>query len=250
MAFGSIIIGDEILTGKRQDKHFSTVVTALGRRGLELTWSTYLQDDPARITDALARALASGDVVFCFGGIGATPDDHTRQCAAAAAGVELELHPDAEREIRERFGGEVTPHRLAMGTYPVGSSIIPNPYNRIPGFTYGKIHFFPGFPQMAWPMLDWVLDTVYPHLARVPEVDVAILVFGAGESQLIDLMNSCIACYPDLKLFSLPRIGDRPYIELGVRGDAQRAQEAMIFLRDGVARQGFAFEPRATLELD
>jgi molybdopterin-biosynthesis enzyme MoeA-like protein len=250
MGFGSIIIGDEILTGKRQDKHFATVVAALGRRGLELSWSTYLQDDPARITDALARALTTDDIVFSFGGIGATPDDHTRQCAAAAAGVELALHPDAEREIRERFGGEVTAHRLAMGTYPVGSSIIPNAYNRIPGFTFRNIHFFPGFPQMAWPMLDWVLDTVYPHLARVPEVDIAILVFGAGESQLIDLMNACIARYPALKLFSLPRIGERPYIELGVRGDAVQAQEALAFLRDGVSELGFSFEPRATLALD
>jgi molybdopterin-biosynthesis enzyme MoeA-like protein len=250
MAFGSIIIGDEILTGKRQDKHFSTVVGALGRRGLELTWSTYLQDEPARITEALARALATDDIVFSFGGIGATPDDHTRQCAAAAGGVGLELHPDAEREIRARFGGEVTPHRLAMGTYPAGSSIIPNPYNRIPGFTYRNIHFFPGFPQMAWPMLEWVLDTLYPHLARVPQIDVAILVFGAGESQLIDLMNACIAQFPQVKLFSLPRIGERPYVELGVRGEARVAEDALGFLRNGVAQQGFSFEPRVTLALD
>ena len=102
MGFGSIIIGDEILSGKRQDKHFATVVAALGRRGLELSWSTYLGDEPDRIAAALERAYASGDAVFSFGGIGATPDDHTRQAAASAAGVALELHPDAEREIRER----------------------------------------------------------------------------------------------------------------------------------------------------
>ena len=250
MAFGCIIIGDEILTGKRQDKHFSTLVAALGRRGLELTWATCLQDEPARITNALVQAFASDDIVFSFGGIGAAPDDHTRQCAAQAGGVALALHPDAEREIRARFGGEVNAHRLAMGTYPVGSSIIPNPYNRIPGFTYRNVHFVPGFPQMAWPMLEWVLDTVYPHLARAPEVDVAILVFGAGESQLIDLMNACIAAYPQMKLFSLPRIGEGSYIELGVRGDAALAEQALAFLRDGVTRQGFTFEPRATLALD
>jgi hypothetical protein len=91
---------------------------------------------------------------------------------------------------------------------------------------------------------------VYPHLARVPEVDIAILVFGAGESQLIDLMNTCIARYPALKLFSLPRIADRPYIELGVRGEAGLAAEGLAFLREGVAAGGFVFEPRATLALD
>jgi molybdopterin-biosynthesis enzyme MoeA-like protein len=250
LAFGCIIIGDEILTGKRQDKHFSTLVAALGKRGLELTWATCLQDEPARITRALEQAYATDDIVFSFGGIGATPDDHTRQCAATAGGVELALHPDAEREIRARFNDEVTAHRLAMGTFPVGSSIIPNPYNRIPGFTFRNVHFVPGFPQMAWPMVDWVLDTIYPHLARTPEVDVAILVFGAGESQLIDLMNACIERHPALKLFSLPRIGERSYIELGVRGEAQAAEAALAFLRDGVTRQGFTFEPRQTLALD
>ena len=250
MGFGSIIIGDEILSGKRQDKHFATVVAALGRRGLELSWSTYLGDEPARIADALARAYASGDVVFSFGGIGATPDDHTRQAAAQAAGVALELHPDAEREIRACFDGEVTAHRLAMGTFPVGSAIIPNPYNRIPGFSFRNVHFLPGFPQMAWPMLEWVLDTHYAHLARAPESDVALLVYGVGESQLIDLMNACLERHPGVKLFSLPRIGDPSYIELGVRAEPSRAVEALSFLEAGVRERGLRFEPRKSLALD
>lgn len=250
MGFGSIIIGDEILSGKRQDKHFATVVSALGRRGLELSWSLYLGDEPDRIVDAMARAYASGDTVFSFGGIGATPDDHTRQAAARAAGVALELHPEAEREIRARFGGDVTPHRLAMGTFPVGSAIIPNPYNRIPGFSFRNVHFLPGFPQMAWPMLDWVLDTHYAHLSRAPEADVAILVYEVGESQLIDLMNACIERHPGVRLFSLPRIGDPSYIELGVRAEAALAAEAMAFLETGVRSRGLRFEPRKSLSLD
>jgi len=250
MGFGSIIIGDEILSGKRQDKHFATVVAALGRRGLELAWSTYLGDEPERIALALERAYASGDAVFSFGGIGATPDDHTRQAAASAAGFGLELHPEAEREIRARFGGEVTAHRLAMGTFPAGSAIIPNPYNRIPGFSFRNVHFLPGFPQMAWPMLEWVLDTHYAHLARTPETDVAILVYEVGESQLIDLMNACIERHPGVRLFSLPRIGDPAYIELGVRGEPALAAQAMAFLEAGVGQRGLRFEPRKSLSLD
>ena len=164
MAFGAFIIGDELLVGKRQDKHLPFLIEAFAKRGLRLSWAHYLGDEPERITAALRSSLGSADVVFSFGGIGATPDDHTRQCAAAAAGLALKLHPEAEREIRARFGGEVTPQRLMMGEFPQGSSIIPNPVNRIPGFSIREHHFVPGFPQMAWPMVEWVLDSRYRAL--------------------------------------------------------------------------------------
>ena len=143
MQFGAIIIGDEIMSGKRQDKHMATVISTLRERGLELSWCQYLADEPALITATLKRTLATADVVFSFGGIGATPDDHTRQCAADAVGVALALHPDADTEIRARFGADITPQRLQMGEFPIGSRIIPNPYNRIPGFSFNHHHFLP-----------------------------------------------------------------------------------------------------------
>ena len=99
MTIGAIIIGDEILSGKRQDKHFAKVVDLLKARGMALDWAQYLGDDRTRLTAALAASFASGDIVFSFGGIGVTPDDHTRQAAAAALGTEIVLHPDAERPI-------------------------------------------------------------------------------------------------------------------------------------------------------
>jgi len=111
--FGSLIIGDEILSGKRQDKHFPKVITLLRARGLELGWSMVLPDDPEVITAVLTSTLARDDIVFCFGGIGATPDDHTRQCAAKAAGVELLLHPEAKPgneyqvTVRNRSGADL-----------------------------------------------------------------------------------------------------------------------------------------------
>lgn len=241
MRFGAIIIGDEIMSGKRQDKHMATVIKTLGERGLVLDWCQYLADEPALITATLRRTLAGGDAVFSFGGIGATPDDHTRQCAADAAGTALVLHPDADREIRARFGAEITPQRLKMGEFPAGSSIIPNPVNRIPGFSVGDHHFLPGFPQMAWPMMAWVLDTRYPDLfAAGTTGEQAIIVRGAGESQLIDLMNECLARHPGLKVFSLPHMGDDDrYVELGVRGVATEVGPAMEVLKSGVTALGF-----------
>jgi molybdopterin-biosynthesis enzyme MoeA-like protein len=162
---GIIIIGDEILSGKRSDKHLPKFIELLNERGLQLAWAEYVGDSPERITQVLARALASGDVVFSCGGIGATPDDHTRQCAAQALGVPLALHPEAKALILERMrdvaqeqGVAFEPdrddnlHRLNMGTFPQGAQIIHNPYNKIPGFScqgarQGMLHFVPGFPD-------------------------------------------------------------------------------------------------------
>ena len=233
--FGAFIIGDEIFVGKRQDKHLSFLIGALAKRGLRLAWAQYLGDDPARLTAALKASLASKDVVFSFGGIGATPDDHTRQCAAAALGVGLKLHPDAEREIRGRFGGETTPERLAMGEFPAGAQIIPNPVNRIPGFSLAEHHFVPGFPQMAWPMAEWVLDTRYRERFDSQKWgEASILVFEAGESQLIPVMKAVEAAFPAIKVFSLPSMGQdgsRIHVELGVRGNPADVGPAMDLLR-------------------
>jgi len=242
--FGALIIGDELLVGKREDKHLGFLIGALKKRGLRLAWAHYLGDDPGRLRAALERTFASDDVVFSFGGIGATPDDHTRQCAAAALGVPLRLHPEAEREIRARFPGmEVTPQRLAMGEFPDGASIIPNPVNRIPGFSLREHHFVPGFPQMAWPMVEWVLD--HRYRARFDSQvwsEASMLVYEAGESQLIPAMQAVEAAFAGVKVFSLPSMGpkgERIHVELGVRGPPDTVREAMAALRAEVGKAGF-----------
>jgi len=242
---GAFIIGDEILVGKREDKHLSFLIKALAARGLRLFWAQYLGDDSHRLVDAFQKSFGSEDLVFSFGGIGATPDDRTRQCAAAALGVPLRLHPEAEREIRGRFGRETTPQRLQMGEFPEGARIIPNPVNRIPGFSLRDHHFVPGFPQMAWPMVESVLDSRYRHLFdRDRWGEASILVFEAGESQLIAAMVDTEKRFPGVKVFSLPSMGgdgSRRHVELGVRGDPGQVGEAMANLRDLVRDAGFPF---------
>ena len=301
---GIIVIGDEILSGKRADKHLPKVIDLLAARGLPLAYAEYVGDDPARITATLARAFAaarlSGDIVFSTGGIGATPDDHTRQCAARALGVELALHPDAKRLIEERMrdtareqGTVFEPdrhdnlHRLNMGVFPVGAEIIPNPYNKIPGFSCfvecrnsgtpsaaslasspsqpepqnrlsqaagaaftpgssdphamgerGGIHFVPGFPVMAWPMIEWVLDHHYGHLRQVSAfVEKSVIVMGAMEAALTPLMLQIEAAHSGIKVFSLPSV-DHPefgrHIELGVKGSAEAVSLAYPALLAGL----------------
>lgn len=246
--YGAIIIGDEIMRGKRQDKHLARFIEILGARGLHLSWVQYLGDERPRLVETLKRTLASGDVVFSCGGIGVTPDDHTRQAAAAAAGVPLELNFEAEREIRarmEEMGQPVTPARLELGTVPAGSRIIPNPFNRIPGFSYRDHHFLPGFPQMAWPMAEWVLDTYYADDFREnAEVEAAILVWDGLEGTMLDLMRQTETDFPGITVFSLPTFGSetvRRHVELGVRGEPEAVARAIEVLKAGVTALGYDF---------
>lgn len=246
---GALIIGDEITRGRRQDKHFGKLVDILRARGMRLDWAQILGDNPVLIASTLKRTLSTDDVVFSFGGIGATPDDHTRQSAAAAAGVDLVLHPEAEAEMRARFGVEMTPFRLKMGEFPHGASIIPNPYNRVPGFSLGHHHFVPGFPVMAWPMVEWVLDTRYSHLFNaVRESDAAIMVYELAESTITPLMTEVEARFDGIKTFSLPSVGEdgsRRHIELGARGTPEQVRPALDMLRAGVESLGGKWEPKS-----
>lgn len=258
--FGLIIVGDEILSGKRTDKHLTKVIELLSARGLSVAYADYVGDQPSRLTATLERAFASADVVFSCGGIGATPDDHTRQCAARALKQDLVLHLEAKALIQERMqdvareqGTPYEPdradnaHRLNMGNFPAHARIIPNPYNKIPGFSCigpggGAVHFVPGFPVMAWPMIEWVLDHHYAeHFNRAPQTEQSVLVFGAMEAALTALMERIEATHPQVRVFSLPSV-DHPqhgrHIELGVKGPATAVPAAWQSLKDGLREYG------------
>ncbi|RZI79356.1 MAG: competence/damage-inducible protein A [Rubrivivax sp.] len=258
---GIIIIGDEILSGRREDKHLAKTIELLGERGLRLSWARYVGDEPAQITAELRAALAGHDVVFSFGGIGATPDDHTRACAGAAWGRELALHPEARELIlartRAMYEKEGQPfdaehpdvvRRLDMGRFPQGASIIPNPYNQIPGFSIeGRVHFVPGFPVMAWPMVAWVLDHLHPDLATGErQVEHSVIVHAIAESVLTPMMVELENTFPDVRVFSLPSV-DHPvhgrHIDLGVKGPSTAAEKAFAWMLDGLNQIGASLGP-------
>ena len=263
--FAALIIGDEILSGKRADKHLTQLITTLGERGLSLAYANYVGDDPQRITDTIAHLAGNGDVVFSFGGIGATPDDYTRQCAGKALGRELMLHPEAKTLIEQRMqdlaverGETYVPghpdniHRLNMGVFPEGAAIIPNSYNRIPGVSVsttagGAMYFVPGFPVMAWPMLEWVLDTHYSaHFARGAWQERSYIVYGAIEASLTPLMLALESQHSQIKVFSLPSV-DHPehgrHVELGVKGPTEAVSAAFVAMRAGLDALGVQVGP-------
>jgi molybdopterin-biosynthesis enzyme MoeA-like protein len=258
--FRLIVVGDEILSGKRQDKHMSKLIELLSERSLSLSHVEYVGDDREAITQVLKRSFSSGDIVFSTGGIGATPDDHTRQCAAAALGLHLALHPQAKQLITDRIlvMAEGDPmkadlnsrdnlQRMKMGEFPEGSEIIPNPYNQIPGFRIKEHHFLPGFPVMAAPMMEWVLDHHYSHLCHQQDFVERSFIIPLGlEASLTPLMESIENGYPGIKVFSLPSVGDpsrggifaKRHIELGVKGALADVTKVYPLLRQSVQDLG------------
>jgi len=250
MKTGLLIVGDEILSGKRQDTHLAKFIELLAARGMQLAWARIVGDDRELLTHTLRDAFASGDLVLSCGGIGATPDDHTRQAAAAALGRPLALHAEARELIWQRVqrlaaeqGSVAEPEhpdtlrRFQMGVLPEGAGLVPNPYNQIPGFFVGHVYFVPGFPVMAHPMMAWVLDR-YPQLHRAAGVtERSFVVQNAMEASLTPLMEAVEAGFPGIKVFSLPSV-DHPQwgrcIELGVKGDPAALSTAYDALKQGV----------------
>ncbi|STZ76995.1 competence/damage-inducible protein A [Bergeriella denitrificans] len=234
-AFNLIIIGDEILHGSRSDAHFTFFKTLLEQHGLKLNQVQYLPDEPALLEKQLRRSFSDGLPTFVTGGIGATPDDHTRQAAAAALGLPVVRHPEAAKLIDGVTSGRGEPldspehaQRLKMADFPAGADLVPNPFNSIAGFSINGHYFFPGFPVMAHPMAQWVLDTYYADRFNQTERGLRqIFVADQPESRITPLMEALEAQYPGIRTFSLPSVGvarpdgtrTAPYIELGIKAE-------------------------------
>ena len=256
--FGLYVIGDEILSGKRADRHLAKVISILAQRGLALSWARFLPDERDHIAGELRRSLAGGDIVFSCGGIGATPDDHTRQAAAAALEVGIELHPQARtailaaierRGVRDPASPEAQ-RALRMGEFPRGARLIDNPYNGIPGFSVDHHHFVPGFPVMAWPMIEAVLDADYAdRFHSFAATERSMLLFHTNESSIIPFMLEVEERFPGVRTFSLPSVGEdedgrpvRRHIELGVKGAREQIEAAWALLRERVSNAGMEHE--------
>jgi molybdopterin-biosynthesis enzyme MoeA-like protein len=200
----SVIIGTELLNGRRIDKHFPFLVNALSRKGHSLAGHFVIPDNPDFMSKIFQWIKDENAFMFCFGGIGATPDDHTRLVAANVfTSSPPQPHPEAIKLIKAQFGSEATPIRLRMGELPKGASLLDNPVNQVPGFALnGRCFFVPGFPAMAQPM---VLQAIQNH---IPTNEIKFLTWNAivygPESMLVPLME---ALPKDIALSSLPHMG-------------------------------------------
>ena len=227
--FGLIIIGNEILDGRVGDRHFKNTRRLLSDRNHLLHYSLIIADDPVLIREQLEWAMGRPEPFFCCGGIGATPDDHTRRCAAEAAGTTLAYHEKAAAILKKHYGKLATGHRLKMVEFPRGARVVLNPFNQVPGFSIANGYFLPGFPEMAEPMIARILDTYYhPGPERVAR---SLVLPDGREADLADLMEEFIAAHPLLSFSSLPRNVEGGWdLVLGLAGPPPVVEEGMRFL--------------------
>lgn len=231
MQFKMVIVGDELLSGKRNDKHMPYLVHLLEGYGLQLDEVRIVGDESVLLTRTFRETLASGAVVFSFGGIGATPDDITRQCFAVAAGRKLVRHPDFVLILEEKFGADAYPHRIRLTEFPEGASLIPNPVNQMAGFSLLQHHFVPGFPDMAHPMIRWVMEHEYADCFNPdPDVEQLIQVIDQPESKLIPMIEATLKAHPGVRIASLPSTNNRGRVELGIKGQIAVVKQAKAYL--------------------
>ena len=230
----AIIIGDEILSGKREDKHLRYLTQKLRKAGFALNKADFIPDDLDTIISTIRSKLSR--VVFCFGGIGATPDDCTREAAARAHDLIIERHLEATKCIEKQFGEDAYPKRILMADLPYQANLIPNSINNIPGFSINDHHFMPGFPEMSWPMLDWLLETYYrDNQLKIDIKDSSVWIDNVSESQLIDLMNQIISDNKDIKLYSLPKMNPKKTLELGIKGPSKNVDKAIKEIKNNLS---------------
>lgn len=153
---GLVVIGDEILSGRTQDRNISPIATWLNLQGIRLAEVRVVADDQDRIVAAVNALRADNDYLFTTGGIGPTHDDITVDAIAAALGVPVVVHPKARAALDAYYAarGGVTAARLRMARVPEGAELIENPMSGAPGIRVGNIFILAGVPHIAALMLE------------------------------------------------------------------------------------------------
>jgi len=203
--FFAVIIGSEILDGRRIDKHFDFLKSELGKRGWTLSGSFIIEDDVKLMknTYSMIRNIPNS-VIFSFGGIGATPDDFTRKVSSQIfTDGQMEINQEFRNSIVKRFGIKNSIHRVNMSNLPKNSELLyNNPVNQMNGFFLENRFFFvPGFPEMSHPMISEALDKFFPE--NNEKIYSQGFIIQTSENILIDFMEEL----PNIiTLSSLPKI--------------------------------------------
>ncbi len=215
----AVIIGSEILNRRRVDKHFDYLSLALEKKGFTLFASLTIKDDATLITQTFK--MVQNDplgIMFCFGGIGSTPDDLTRQISANVfSDAKLYRHPQFEADIIQRLQERAYPHPIKMSDLPKDAGLLFNPVNNMSGFELAKRYFFmPGFPEMAQPMMETVISSFLPQAQSLYSQG---FVASCGEGRLTELM---MHVPESIELSSLPMMNDgNPSVEFTLSSTEQ-----------------------------
>ncbi len=239
LSFYAVIIGTEILNGRREDKHFDFLKKELLKRGLKFKSSFIIEDDPELIEECFSLIKKDkNSIMFSFGGIGATPDDYTRKIAADVfTNSIIEENLEAKKLIVSQFKEKAFPHRIKMALLPKGAKLLNNPINKVPGFYLEERFFFmPGFPQMAHPMATYVLEKFFPkrNIYRFT------LCIKASENDLMDIMKQIPK---EVDFSSLPSIKNGIYSDtISIASEKEALAKKWIeFFEKEIKKRGFSY---------
>jgi len=204
-----LVIGDEILSGRTQDKNVAQVATWLNRQGIRLEEVRVVPDVGARIASAVNELRRTYDYVLTTGGIGPTHDDITVDSIAAAFEVPVIVHPEARRILEDYYAtrGGVTDARLRMARVPEGAELLPNPTSGAPGVRMENVFILAGVPSIAAAMME-ALDGKLE--GGRPMVSATIGAY-AAESEVADLLREAEAANDGVAIGSYPFFKDGRY---------------------------------------
>ena len=197
-----VVIGDEILSGRTQDRNVAQLATWLNAQGIRLAEVRIVPDVQGAIVEAVNTLRARNDYLFTTGGIGPTHDDITVDAIAAALGVPVVIHPEARAALETHYAqrGGLTEARLRMARVPEGAELIPNPMSGAPGIRIGNIFVLAGVPHIAAGMiagLSGTLEGGRPLVSRT-------IGCWVPESEVADLLGAVERAHPGVAIGSYP----------------------------------------------
>ena len=234
-----VVIGDEILSGRTQDKNIAQIAAWLNVQGIRLAEVRVVADVAERIGEAVTALMAANDYLFTTGGIGPTHDDITVDSIAAALGLAVVIHPDARATLERYYEtrGGITDARLRMARVPEGAELSPNRMSGAPGIRLGKLFILAGVPHITAGMLDALTGTLE---GGRPLVSVTIGGF-VPESEVADLLGATEKAHEGVVIGSYPffregRIGANFVIR---SEDKERAETCAVVLTEQLAARGY-----------
>lgn len=226
-----VLIGNEVLSGRTQDKNLVYLGRRLGELGIDVVEARVVRDIEAAIVEAVNQLRARCDYVFTTGGIGPTHDDITMASIAAAFGVPVVEDPRAVELLLAHYGeAGLTPGRRKMASVPAGARLVENPLSAAPGYRIGNVFVFAGIPSIMQAMF----ETVTPELTGGPPLRSESVVLEARESEIAEPLSAIQKAFPEVSVGSYPNLNDgRVVTQIVVRGtDSAKVAAAAARVRD------------------
>ncbi len=204
-----LIIGNEVLSGRTQDKNLNYLASELTKLGISLMECRVIPDVEAEIVEAVNLCRVKYSYVFTTGGIGSTHDDITAESVAKAFGLDFGINPEAEQLLLDHYGNKANDARMLMARTPVGAELIDNPVSVAPGFRVENVYVMAGVPAISRAMFDGIKGTLAGGRIQVSKT---VSTIGISEGMIAIELGAVQNAHPDVD------IGSYPFLKMGKFG--------------------------------